>query len=129
MRLNSVLYDLFADKARKATIETLSIGLGYTVVTTFDGGIGISCTYFESNKPSSLNKGYVDFEGQPALAVLEKIKSWEMIHRTVAHALINALNYGKALLLPEDQKNNIMLEKLGISKGTNVAMVGFSRPF
>ena len=129
MRLNDLLYNLFANIAQKTTVETLSIGLAYTAVTTFDGGIGISCTYFESNKPSSLNKGYIDFEGQSALGLLEKIKRPEMIHRTMAVALINALNYEKALLLPEDRNNKIMFEMLGIRKGTKVAMVGYFKPF
>jgi hypothetical protein len=129
MKLDNLLYGLFEKKARKAKIETLCIGLGYTAVTIVDGGIGISCTYFETNKPSSLNRGYIDFEGQPALGLLEKIRRPEMIHRTMAVALINALNYEDAPLLPEDRNNKIMFEMLGIRKGTKVAMVGYFKPF
>ena len=66
MHLNQCLYDLFAAKAATINIEILSIGLGYTAVTTSDGGIGLACTYFESHKPCSLNEPYRDYEGKTA---------------------------------------------------------------
>ncbi len=44
MTLNKKFYALFEEKAKQVKIETLCIGLGYTVVTTSDGGIGLSYT-------------------------------------------------------------------------------------
>ncbi|QTA91223.1 DUF364 domain-containing protein [Desulfonema magnum] len=128
MKLNDRLYDLFADKAKSVTIEVLSLGLGYTAVTTSDGGMGISYTYFESKKSCALNKDYDDYEGKSASGLLEKIRSTDTVQRSMALALINALNYESALSLPEDRKNTIMFEKFNIGQGTKVAMVGFFGP-
>ena len=128
MKLNDRLYDLFAEKGNKINIELLILGLGYTAVTTSDGGIGISYTYFDNKTSCSLVRDYCDYEGNPALELLEKIKSTDPIERSMALALINALNYEKALLLPEDPKNEILFEEFNVHKGTKVAMVGYFRP-
>ena len=74
-----------------------------------------------------LNK-HIDFEGGPAIRLLEKIKSENTVERSMALALINALNYEKALLLPEDPDNKIMFDTLEIGKKSKVAMVGFFGP-
>ncbi|UCF93795.1 MAG: DUF364 domain-containing protein [Desulfobacterales bacterium] len=128
MRLNHRLYELFIEKARRVRIESLSIGLGYTAVTTLDGGIGIAYTYFESKKSCQQLKHYVDYEGRAAPGLLEKILGTETIQRSMALALINALNHAQALLLPTDRHNEILFEKLAIRAGTRVAMVGFFGP-
>jgi uncharacterized protein (DUF4213/DUF364 family) len=128
MELNSRLYTLFKEKAKKAYIEILSVGLGYTAVTTSDGGIGIAYTYFGHKSSCSVINPYEDYEGKPALGLLEKIKSSNTVHRSMALALINALNYEKALMLPEDTDNHIMFEKFAIGEGNRVAMVGFFGP-
>ena len=128
MELNNILYDLFVSKAAEVEIEILSLGLGYTAVTTSDGGIGLSYTYFDSKKSCSVVKNYHDYEGRPAVDLLEKIKSANTIERSTALALINALNYKKALLLPEDKDNSVIFDKFDIRNGTRVAMVGFFWP-
>jgi uncharacterized protein (DUF4213/DUF364 family) len=69
-----------------------------------------------------------DYEDRPAVALLEKIKSDHQIERSMALALVNALNYQDALQLPEDENNEIMFEQLKITKGTKVAMVGYFGP-
>ena len=74
-----------------------------------------------------LNK-HIDYEGQPAVHLLEKIESELPLERSMALALVNALNYHDALNFPEDKKNKIMFEKFEIGKGTRVAMVGFIGP-
>ncbi len=83
MKLNERLYDLFADKAKDVTVELVNLGLGYTAVTTSDGGIGISYTYFETKKSCSLNKNYDDYEGKPASGLLEKIRSTDTVQRSM----------------------------------------------
>jgi len=128
MELNNRLYDIFMGKAKELKVEKVTLGLGYTAVETSDGGIGISYTYFESKKMCSFNKSYFDYEGGSALPLLENIKSSDTIQRSMALALINALNYKDALLLPEDQSNNIMFDEFGIHEGKKVAMVGFFGP-
>ena len=128
MRLNKILYDLFIEKAKRITVKNLIIGLGYTAVTTSDSGIGIAGTYFAGKKPASLNKDYVDPEGKPASILLGSINDNRMVQRSMALALINALNYHQALTFPESKGNYFLLNKLGVKKGEKVAMVGMFRP-
>jgi uncharacterized protein (DUF4213/DUF364 family) len=128
MQLNQRLYDLFAAKAAEVSVETLSIGLGYTAVTTSDGGIGLACTYFESHKPCSLNEPYRDYEGRPALELIDYIHRGDMVRRSMALAAINALNHDHAIQLPEDRDNSVLFEQLDIHQGTRVAMVGLFEP-
>ena len=128
MRLNQKLYDLFISKANEVKIEILSLGLGYTAVSLSDGGIGLAYTHFENKKSCMLLNKNIDFEGKSADQLLEKIKSENTVERSMALALINALNYEKALLLPEDPDNKIMFDTLKIGKESKVAMVGFFGP-
>ena len=128
MELNTRLYDIFLDQAQNVTVEILSIGLGYTAVTTSDGGIGLSYTYFGDKKSCMVLNKHVDYEGKSADQLLEKIKSENTVERSMALALINALNYAEALNLPEDDDNKIMFDKFKIGKDRKVAMVGFFGP-
>jgi len=128
MELNSKLYDLFAEKGKEVKVELLSLGLGYTAVTTSDGRIGISYTFFDHKTSCSLIRDYYNYEGKPALELLEKIKSADPVERSMGLALINALNYEESLLLPEDRKNKVLFEKFNILKGARVAMVGYFGP-
>ena len=128
MTLNQKLFQLFAPKAQQVGIEILCLGLGYTVVTTSDGGIGLSYTYFGDKKSCMVLNEHIDYETQPASLLLEKIKSDNTVERSMALALINALNYHDALVLPEDKENKIMFDILGISPGVRVAMVGYFGP-
>ena len=128
MILNEKLFRTFKSKAEKAEVDYLGLGLGYTVVVTSDGGIGIAYTYFEDKKSCMLLNQAVDYEGRTASALLEKIKSDSPIERSMALALVNALNYQEALKLPEDETNDILFETFNITKGTKVAMVGYFGP-
>jgi uncharacterized protein (DUF4213/DUF364 family) len=128
MELNERLYSLFIKKAQTAEVDIVSLGLGYTAVTTSAGGIGLAYTYFEDKTGCVLLNKAVDYEGRPASELLENIKSDNTIERSMALALINALNYKDALKLPEDKDNTIMYEKVGVNAGTNVAMVGYFGP-
>lgn len=128
MKLNARLYDLFLDQAQKVNVSILSLGLGYTAVTTSDGGIGMSYTYFGDKKSCMVLNKHIDYEGKSADQLLEKIKSDNTVERSMALALINALNYKKALKLPEDNTNEIMFDRFKIGKGRKVAMVGFFGP-
>jgi uncharacterized protein (DUF4213/DUF364 family) len=128
MILNKKLYDLFENSAREVNIEILCLGLGYTAVTLSDGGIGLAYTHFEDKKSCMLLNKHIDYEGQPAVQLLEKIKSEHPVERTMALALVNALNYEEALGYPEDRKNSILFDRFKISRGTKAAMVGFIGP-
>ena len=128
MELNTRLYDLFLAQAQIVTVEILSLGLGYTAVTTSDGGIGLSYTYFGDKKSCMVLNKHIDYEGKSADQLLEKIKSDNTVERSMALALINALNYDNALDLPEDVDNNIMFEKFHVGNDRRVAMVGYFPP-
>jgi uncharacterized protein (DUF4213/DUF364 family) len=128
MELNVKLYELFSEKAAKTEIDILSIGLGYTAITTAEGGIGLAYTYFKNKKSCMLLNKYDDFEGQPAFNLLAKINSENSLERSMALALINALNYENACDLPEDKHNQVMFDQFNIGQGTRVAMVGYFGP-
>lgn len=128
MEINKHFYQAFCDQARTVKIRTVCIGIGYTVVTTSDHGIGLSYTYFDSKISCSLGQNYRNFEGQYAINLLPYIFSTNTIERSMALALINALNYAPTLTLPEDRDNQIMFDILKIGVGTHVAMVGWFEP-
>jgi uncharacterized protein (DUF4213/DUF364 family) len=129
MELNERLYKLFEDKAGKARVDIVSLGLGYTAVTISDGGIGVAYTYFDRKASCCVSPHtYVDYEGLPAVELLERIRSGDPIKRSMALALINALNYENALLLPETIENEELFDRFGIGEGTRVAMVGAFGP-
>lgn len=128
MILNDNLYNLFSNQAEKVKVDFLGLGLGYTVVVTSDGGIGIAYTYFEDKKSCMLLNEAIDYENRPASVLLKKIKSERTIERSMALALVNALNYEDALKLPQDKNNTVLLEEFNIQPDTNVAMVGYFGP-
>ena len=128
MELNTGLYEVFLDRAKNTGVEIVSIGLGYTAVTTGDGGIGLSYTYFGDKRSCMILNEHIDYEAKPASLLLEKIKSDNSVERSMALALINALNYDAALALPEDKNNNIMYDKFKIGADAKIAMVGFFGP-
>jgi len=128
LQLNDHLYALMAPHAARVTIERLYVGLRYTAVTISDGGIGLAYTYHEDNCTTLAPADYTDCEEQSAIVLLEKIKRIEPAQRSQGLALINALNYGHALLLPEDPDNHILYNALGVRAGCKVAMVGYFRP-
>ncbi len=128
MVLNNKLYDLFSHQANLVQIETLCIGVGYTSVTTSDGGIGIAYTYLDGKNSCFIIKDYYNFEGKPAIELLEYIKESEPVKRSAALALINALNHEKSLLLPEDSGKNALWNTFFSDQGKNIAMVGFFKP-
>ncbi len=128
MKLNHKIYDLFVTKAQTVYVEILSLGLGYTAVTTSDGGIGLSYTLYENKTSCIVLNKHINYEGRPAIELLDKITSANSIERSMALATVNALNYDFALTLPEDKDNSVMLDAFEIGEGTKVAMVGFIGP-
>jgi len=128
MRLIENLYDHFCGKARGIKVASLFIGLSYTAVVTDDGGVGIAYTYVSERHCCSMNRNYRDYEGESAADLLELIKSPVPLHRSMALALVNAMNYHVARMLPEDPTDAGWMNAFGIGRGTRVAMVGFFRP-
>jgi uncharacterized protein (DUF4213/DUF364 family) len=128
MQLVRNLYDHFKEKARKTKVEHLCIGLRYTAVVVEDGGIGVAYTYPGKNHSCSMDKLYRDYEGEPAIELLEKLKSPSPLERSVGLALANALNYHEARKLPVDSDDRIWMDSFGVGHETRVATVGLFRP-
>jgi len=128
MQLDDRLFHLFEKPAAGVAVETLCLGLGYTALATSDGGTGIAYTYLDAKTSCGVVKNYRDFEGQSALELLAYLHSADPLERTMALALVNALNHRAALALPEDPKNESLFDALGIGASTRVAMVGLFGP-
>jgi uncharacterized protein len=122
------LYDCMAGPAGDVSVGLLSIGLGYTAVSTADGGLGIAFTSFETKQGCTVVTHENDYEDGPALDLLRLITAPNPIHRSMALALVNALNHRRALALPEDRSNETLFDLLGIGPGTRVAMAGYFGP-
>ena len=97
-------------------------------MVTADGGIGLSYTYFTDKSSCMALNRHVDYEDRPTLELLKKIQSDNPSERSMALALVNALNHAYALTLPEDRHNKILFDRFNIGEGTRVAMVGFFGP-
>ena len=128
MTISERLYQALKIRAAETTVDTVSIGLGYTAVATADGGLGLACTMLDSVKTCHVAGDLPDFEGRPAGVLLDYLLSDAPIRRTLGLALANALNHGAALALPEDRHNTVLFERLGIGPGSKVAMVGHFGP-
>jgi len=128
MQLTRKLYDHFQDRAQRTEVESLCIGLSYTAVTTSDGGIGIAYTYVDGRRCCSMHKNYRDYEGARAIDLLPEISSPDPMHRGMALALVNALNYRDACSFPDDPSDRAWMDSFNIGRDTRVAMVGFFRP-
>jgi hypothetical protein len=129
MEIDNKLYEIFHEKAKNHTIEKVYIGLRYTAVTTADGGIGLSFTYSDPDSSCLSRTKYVDYENKTADLLLENIFASHPLRKTMALALINALNYKTALSFPEDRENRIMFDVLDVRDDCRVAMVGYFKPF
>lgn len=128
MELNHKLHTKFKDMATKVRITHLSLGLGYTAVTTDQGGVGLAYTYFDRKTGCTLIRHYRDFEDQAAIQLLDLILGCDPLERSMALALVNALNHRRALGFSEDPRNEMLLKVMGIEAGTKVAMVGHFGP-
>lgn len=128
MTINERLYALCRDKAAAVTVDTISIGLGYTAVQTSDGGLGLAYTYLENKTGCTVRKNDFNFESKPASLLLEKIRQPDPLEKSMALALVNALNHAEALALSEDPKNEVLFDHFEIKPGTRVSMVGYFGP-
>ncbi|RLC29481.1 MAG: hypothetical protein DRH32_07290 [Deltaproteobacteria bacterium] len=128
MKINDILFELFRERAESVLVDHLCVGLGYTAVATSDGGIGIAYTWLDKKKSCCVWARYENPEGAPAIGMLEQIRGTNPLGRTVALAVINALNHRAARDIPEDDGNEALADRLCIGKGTRVAMVGAFAP-
>ncbi len=128
MQLNQRLFEIMENGARQAQIDQVCLGLGYTAVALANGDVGLAYTYFDRKTGCTLVENYHDYEGRPAIELLELIKSRQPLQRSMALALINALCQPGLHQLPEDSDNRKLFDVLGIGPGTRLAMVGMFAP-
>lgn len=128
MKINTTLFEIFEARARETEIVHVCLGLGYSAITTSDGGTGIAYTWLDNKDACMVRKAYENPEGKPAINVLENIMSDKPVSRTMALALINALNYKAACEMAEQGDNADLLDLLHVGEGTRVAMVGAFKP-
>jgi uncharacterized protein len=128
MKITSSLYDSLVETSTRETVQTLSIGIGYTAVCTERGGIGVAYTPVEGTSGCSAMGRDEEYEGRPAVLLLEQLKSPSSLRRAMGLALANALVHNEAMNLPEDWSNRLFLEQLKVGQGTRVAMVGCIKP-
>jgi uncharacterized protein (DUF4213/DUF364 family) len=128
MELNRKLHDGMLPLADPLKVEQVCMGIGYTAVVTGDGSIGVAYTYLDAKSGCCMIQDYQDFEGRPARDLLALILNPDPLERSMALALINALNRHRAEQLPEDKQNTLLFDTLAIGAGTKVSMVGYIKP-
>ena len=127
MELDRKLIECVANAAEGITVDQVVIGLGYTAVTTSNGGMGLAATGAAMHGCCG-SLDVEDFESRPAGDLLAGIGSADPMNRTMALALINALNHEAALRLPQDPGNDVLLDRFDVLGGARVAMVGYFPP-
>ncbi len=126
MKLYDTLYKAVYDRAKEVTVDLIHIGISYTAVCTSDGGSGIAFTFLSGSKSCTVVKDPMNYEGQPAEKLLKLLYSSEIVERSVAVALINALNYHRAQAMETD--SGTLFNDLHIKEGSRISMVGYFGP-
>ncbi len=128
MQLDQRLIACVSADADRVTVDQVTIGLGYTAVTTSDGGIGIAATGVALDGGCAGSREVRDIEGETAAAVLPRLLAADPMERTMGIALVNALNHHRCRDLPDDPRNTILFDRFAIGAGARVAMVGYFPP-
>lgn len=126
MELYKKLYDAVKAASETVKIDTIQIGISYTAVTTSDGGCGLSFTFLGKRESCTVVKDPMDYEGSYAEKALGLLFSSEIVERSVAIALVNALNYSKADSMETD--SGALLRDLKIQPRGRISMVGYFGP-
>ncbi|HUX14106.1 MAG TPA: DUF364 domain-containing protein [Spirochaetia bacterium] len=126
MEIYRRIYDILRDRAARTKVRQLCVGLGYTAVLLDDESVGIAYTWFESKTSCSLFEDPADYEGKPALGLLEKIFSEDLLERSISFAAANALNRLHSAGFNDDR--GTLLDDLGVREGSRVSMAGYFEP-
>jgi uncharacterized protein (DUF4213/DUF364 family) len=124
--LDKTIFDCFREEAGAATVDKIHLGLGYSAVTLSDGRCGLCCTLGDPSSSCTVNKNSSEYEGGPALDLLQNIFSRRMLDRVMAIALANALNAPFASACPVDP--GTLETDLQLPENGKVAMVGYFEP-
>lgn len=126
MEIYRKILEIYSGPAEKAIIERLTIGLGYTAVLLSDGRMGLSYTYVNDLESCMVFKYPDEIEENPALPLLELIESENLVDRSVAIAVLNALNAEKAAACADDELE--YLAAFAPGPGDRIAMAGYFGP-
>jgi len=115
--------------AQGCAVGEVSIGLGYSAVTTDDGRMGFCYTMIDRTGSCTHVRRFHDFDGGPATALLDYVRSDDTLERSMGIALVNALNEPAAVAMPRDVGAATgFVAQFGVTEGTRIAMVGFFGP-
>jgi uncharacterized protein (DUF4213/DUF364 family) len=128
MELSRKLLACMTPAAEGVTVHQIIIGLSYTAVTLFNGDVGIAATGIAQAASCAGSWDVPDCEDRPASDLLVHITASDPMTRTMALALVNALNHRHVRQLPEDDGNRMLLDRFAILSGARVAMVGYFPP-
>lgn len=129
MRIVERLHELYEERAARARVTGLTIGLGYTAVALDDGTLGLAHTWTEDVPGCSFVRGWDDAEGGPASALLDRLLGDSGLERSVGLATANALGHPAADRLPTDTGSaDALVRELDIGPGTRASMVGYFPP-
>lgn len=126
MLLNDKILRQFKTSSALETIEQIHLGLGYSAVTLSNGNCGLCYTPKGKSGTCTVFKDPMEYEGSPAIILLEKIHDEDPMIRCLAIALVNALNHSYAMTLPNDDGD--IMKDLNLKKGSRVAMIGYFGP-
>ncbi len=126
MLLNDKILRQFKTSSALETIQEIHLGLGYTAVTLANGGCGLCYTPKEKSGTCTVFKDPMEFEGSPAIILLERIHDENPMIRCLAIALANALNHSFAMGLSDDDGD--ITSDLNLKKGSKIAMIGSFSP-
>jgi len=126
MSLYEEIYQNFQKKARNINIKYVYVGIGYSGIILEDGSAGIAYTFFTEKSGCQLVDGRMDMDGRPAINLLEHIKNENSVMRSIAVALVNALNHEDTKKMPDD--DNTLFDRLGVNENTTISMVGYFGP-
>jgi hypothetical protein len=128
MELNRKLLQCMTPAVEGVTVHQVTIGLNYTAVSTSRGDLGLAATGITQAACCHGSRDVPDYEGRPAKDLLARITASDPMARTMALALVNALNHRHVLQLPEDRGNQVLWDRFAILSGARVAMVGYFPP-
>jgi len=126
--------ELFTPSAGEMRVQEVCIGLGYTVValrgpedpTGSTRSIGVAFTYLDGKDSCTLVEDQRDYDTLPVTELLAKLRSDNLVERSVAVATVNALNHERSQGFAEDAGS--LLDDLAVGPGDTVAMVGYFSP-
>ncbi|MCF8031066.1 MAG: DUF364 domain-containing protein [Desulfohalobiaceae bacterium] len=128
MELEERLYAAASRMAKGLRLERVCLGLGYTAVAVSDGGLGVANTWMDASGSCRLVDPDTELEDCQPSDLLEGIRSEEPLLRSLALALINAINSHNAMEMPRDEGNTLLFSHLGLGAGSRVCMVGYIPP-